>query len=160
MAWIEASHQRTIEVDAPKDEVAEFFATPAQIVNCMVDLERGEEIDEQTWRWLRKEIGARNISFQGDYTVRYERDGDIVRWESVGEGNMRTKGVVKVQEIRPGRTEFTYEETIASDLPIPGLAAKVFRPIAAREVRKGVDEFLEQVEAYLNAGRHRSEDGS
>lgn len=159
MAWIEASHQKSIEVDAPKDEVAEFFASPDKIRHCMVELERAEKIDEQTWRWIREEIGARNITFQGDYTVRYERDGDIVRWENVGEGNMRTRGTVTVRELGPGRTEFTYDETIASDLPIPGLAAKVFRPIVAREVRKGIDEFLAQVEAYLNAGRHRSEDG-
>lgn len=160
MAWIEASHQRRLEVNVPKEEVAQFLADPSRLIHCMVDLERGEEVDEQTWRWIREEIGARNITFQGDYTVRYEREGDTVRWESIGEGNMRTKGVAHVRELGPERSEVDYEETIASDLPIPKLAAKVFRPIVAREVKKGIDSFLEQVESYLNAGRHLSEDGS
>lgn len=157
MAWIEAKHERTLEVDAPLDEVAEFFSDPSQIRHCMGDLDVGEEIDEQTWRWNMKEIGARNITFKGVHQVRYERDGDQVRWKSEGEGNMRTEGVARFSALDGESTRVEYEETMASDLPIPRLAAKVFRPIVAREVRRGIDEYLNNAVEYINAGRHRKD---
>ena len=158
MTWIEAGHKRTFEVDAPLDEVADFFSDPSQIRHCMQELETGEKVDEQTWRWILKEIGAKGITFQGDYTVRYVRDGDEVTWKSEGEGTMRTEGTAEFEEIDEGRTRVDYEETLASDLPIPKLARRVFRPIVAREVRKGVEEFIDGIIDYLNSGSHRSDE--
>ncbi|RAL21520.1 hypothetical protein DL240_11700 [Lujinxingia litoralis] len=156
MAWIEGTATKTVIVDAPLEEIATFFATPAQIKECMGDLERFEVVDETTYRWILKAMGAKGISFQGDYTVRYWREGDVVRWESLPGGTMKTTGQVRLRELGPGRTEVTYDETLASDLPIPRLGAKVFRPIVAREIVRGVDSFLDGVRTYLNAGKHRS----
>ncbi len=159
MTWIEGEHQRSFEVQAPLDEVADFLSDPAQLKECMVDLERTEQIDEQTWRWIRKEIGAKNITFQGDYTVRYERDGDVVTWESIGEGTVRTDGRAELKAVDDETTRVDYREKLASDLPIPKLARRVFRPIVAREIKSGVDDFVDNVIDYLNDGKHR-EDGS
>jgi hypothetical protein len=44
-----------------------------------------------------------------------------------------------------------YEETVESDLPIPSLAATVFRPIVSREIRRGVKDFLEGSQKRLEA---------
>lgn len=156
MTWIEASHQKTFEVDAPREEVAQFLSDPSQIRHCMVDLETGERVDDQTWRWILEEVGAKGITFQGDYTVRYQRDGDVVTWKSEGEGTMRAEGVAEVEAIDEDRTRVEYEETLASDLPIPKLARRVFKPIVGREVKKGVEAYLAEVIAYLNRGDHRS----
>ncbi len=154
MTWLEATHERTIEVEAELDAIADFFADPNRLRHCMVALDRGEKIDEKTWRWLMTEVGARNITFQGDYTVTYERDGDVVTWKShEGKGNMKTDGKATFKDLGGGRTAVTYRETIASDLPIPRLAAKVFKPIAAREVRKGIDLLLDAVEEYVADGK-------
>lgn len=155
MTWIEGERQRSFEVDAPLEEVAEFFSDPAKLKACLVKLERYEKIDDQTYRWILEEVGAKNITFQADYTVRYERDGDVVTWKSEGEGTMRTEGRVELEAIDGERTRVEYEEKLASDLPIPRLAKRVFRPIAAREIRSGVDAFVDATIEYLNAGRHR-----
>ena len=161
MAWIEATYKRTIEVNAPLDEAADFMADPSRLKSCMLSVEEHEVIDEKTYRWLLKEVGARNITFRGDYTVRYERDGDLVTWESLeGTGNMRTSGKATYKEIGEGRTEIVYEEVLASDLPIPKLAAKVFRPIVAREVGKGIGELIDAIEETLNTGAHLSSEDS
>ena len=162
MTWIEGSHQRSFEVDVPLDEVADFLSDPSQLRHCMVDLEVGQEIDDQTWQWKLEEVGAKNITFQGIYTVRYERDGDVVTWESQGaEGDtMKSEGRAEFEAVNEGTTKVDYEETIISDLPIPRLAKRVFQPIARREIRKGIDGFLDAVIPYLNAGRHRTDDSS
>ena len=162
MTWVQGSHERTFEVEAPLEEVARFLSDPSQVRHCMVDLEKGEEIDDQTWRWTLEEVGAKNITFQGIYTVRYERDGDVVTWESVDdEGDtMRTEGRAELEAVDEETTRVDYEETITSDLPIPKLARRVFRPIARREVRKGVDAYVDAVISHLNAGRHRGDESS
>ena len=160
MTWVEGSHQRDFEVDVPLDEVADFMSQPAHLRHCMVDLDEGEEIDDKTWCWRMKEVGAKNITFQGIYTVRYERDGDVVTWESVDgeEDNMRTQGRAEFEAIDEGRTKVSYEETITTNLPIPKLARRVFRPIQRREVKKGVNGFLDELITYLNAGRHKQDE--
>ena len=155
MTWIEGEHQRTFEVEASLDEVAEFLSDPSQVRHCMVDLEDAKRIDDDTWRWIREEVGAKGVTFQGDYTVRYLRDGDVVTWESVGEGTIRTEGRAELASVNEETTRVDYREKLASDLPIPRLAKKVFRPIVAREIRNGVDEFVDEVIAYINAGEHR-----
>lgn len=155
MPWIEGSHQRTFTVNIALDEAADFMADPARLKRALVSLDRAERVDEQTYRWILKEIGAKNITFQGDYTVRYERQGNRVAWESVKDtGNMRTKGTAEFVELGEGKTQITYEETMASDLPVPRLAAKVFRPIVAREVTRGIDEFIDSLERTMNSGAH------
>lgn len=158
MTWVEADHERTFEVDAPFEEVAGFFSDPSHIQHCMPDLKQAEKIDDQAYRWLLEEVGAKNITFQGDYTVRYERDGEEVTWETEGEGTMRCEGRASFESISDERTRVDYRETMASDLPVPRLAAKVFRPIVKREVKKGIDRYLDEAIAYLNAGRYGADD--
>lgn len=152
MTWIESDYQRTFEVGVPVEEAADFFSTPSRIRDCMVDLERAERVDDQTWRWVLEEVGAKNITFQGDYTVRYRREGHTVRWESIGDGTMRTEGRAHLEPIDDRRTRVEYSETIASDLPVPKLARKVFEPLVGRETRKGIDAYLDEVIAHLNDG--------
>lgn len=160
MAWIEGSHKRTFSVNVPLDEAADFMSDPGRIQRAMVSLDVSEKVDDQTYRWLLKEIGAKNITFRGDYTVRYSREGNKVTWESLEDtGNMRTSGKAEYKDLGNGKTEITYEETLASDLPIPKLAAKVFRPIVAREVTKGIDEFIDALEETMNKGKHLAEVG-
>ena len=158
MTWIDTEYERTFTVEASGQEVAEFLSNPSGLRHCMADLERAEKIDEQTWQWVLEEVGAKNITFQGDYTVRYGRDGKRVTWESVGDGTMRTEGEAIVDEIGDERSRVDYRETLSSDLPIPRLAKKVFSGIVDREVSKGVDKFLDAVIEYLEAGRHRADD--
>ena len=154
MTWIEATHQKTFEVDVPLEEVADFFSDPSKIVHCMYDLDHHEVVDDQTYRWILNEKGAKGITFQADYTVRYARDGEVITWETEGDGTMRSKGIAKLESAGSG-TRIDYEETLASDLPIPKLARRVFKPIVKMEVKKGVERFLEEVIEFLESGGHR-----
>lgn len=160
MTWVEGQHQRTFEVGVELEEVAEFLSDPSRLKECMVDLADAQEVDDQTWRWIREEVGAKNITFQPDYTVRYTRQGDVVVWESVGDGTMRSEGRAELEAIDEQTTRVDYREKLASDLPIPKLARKVFEPIVGREVKKGVNEFVDNVIDHLEAGEHREDDAS
>lgn len=150
MAWIEGTEKQTFVIKAPREDVADFFGDPAKFRVCMDQVEEAEEIDKNVWKWTLEQKSEKGITFQGIYTVEYERQGEKVVWRTVGESNMRSEGVATFKDVPKG-TEVTYEETIATDLPVPRLAAKVFGPIVSREIRKGVGSYLDGVKRHLEA---------
>lgn len=149
MAWIEGTHEETFVVDADYDDVVAYFCDPGQFKAALAQVESAEEIDENVWRWVLEEKKEKGIRFKADYTVEYTREGDSLTW-TTREGNLRSSGKTELTDLGGGQTEVAYVETIATDLPIPKLAAKVFRPIVAREIAAGVGDFLERSRGILN----------
>lgn len=149
MAWIEGTEVRTFVVDADYDEVVEYFCDPAQFREAFGEMESGEEIEPGVWEWTLVEKAEKGINFQGHYTVKYTRDGDVGTWETL-EGNSRSEGRVECRDVAKG-TEVHYRESLSFDLPIPKLAAKIFKPIVAREIRNGVGSFLDRSKEILES---------
>lgn len=150
MAWIEGTEDRTFTVAAPYDEVVDFFCEPAQFKDAFSQMEKAEEVEPKVWHWTLQKKSEKGITFQGDYTVAYEREGDEATW-STRDGNMRSSGRVSFREIGPETTQVHYVETLATDLPIPRLMARVFQPIVGREIRKGVGDFLDRAQSILES---------
>lgn len=149
MAWIEGTEERTFVIDADYDEVVEYFCNPDQFREAFGEMESGEEIEPGVWKWTLVEKAEKGINFQGIYTVRYEREGDVGTWETL-EGNSRSEGRVEFRDVSGG-TEVHYLESLSFDLPIPRLAAKIFKPIVAREIRSGVGDFLDRSKEILES---------
>ncbi|TVR02093.1 MAG: hypothetical protein EA398_08665 [Deltaproteobacteria bacterium] len=148
MAWIEGTHEETRTIAAPEEKVLAWFADPAVFREAMAQVETAEEIRAGVYRWILQEKNEKGIRFRPDYTVAYQRDGNTVTWHPEG-GNMKSSGRCAVRRIDDARSEIQYRETIAVDLPIPRLMAKVFSPIVAREIRGGVVEYLDLSQAAL-----------
>ena len=153
MAWIDGTEEQTFVVSASLEDTLNYFGHPAEFKQCFTDLESSEEIEEGRWRWTLAEMSAKGVSYQAKYTVEYTIDeaSNKVTWETVGDDNtMRSNGSAELSEVSDG-TEVDYTETISADLPIPGLMAKVFKPIVSREITKGVGEFLECSRKHLDS---------
>lgn len=148
MAWIEGTEEQTFVVNQPCEVVADYFGDPGEFKRSLSDLESAEQIEPMVWRWVLREKSEKGITYQPEYTVSYTRGDATVEWETL-EGNMRSEGVARYTALDDERTEVFYRETIATDLPIPRLLAKVFRPIVAREIRKGVGGFLDASRQWL-----------
>lgn len=147
MAWIEGIEEQRFVVRAGLDETVDYFASLKRFSHAFSQLESQEELGDSTWRWTLVEKSEKGIIFQRCYDVRYARIGDSVRWHTV-RGNMCSTGTVMCLDVSEG-THVHYTETLACDLPIPRLAAKIFRPIVAREIRSGVGDFLERSRQIL-----------
>lgn len=147
MAWIEGTEERTFVVDAPYDDVVEFFCEPDSFRAAFSQMEDSEEIQPGVWKWTLQPKAEKGIKFQGIYTVRYERDGESVSW-TTDEGNMRSTGSTTFDEVGQ-KTRVHYKETLEIDLPIPRLMAKVFKPIVSREVAGGIGDFLDRAQEIL-----------
>lgn len=149
MAWIEGTHEETFTVDAPYADVVDYFCDPAKFKAAFSQMESGEEVSDGVWHWVLEEKNEGGIKFKPDYTVTYERDGDALQWSTQEGCNMTSTGRTELTDLGGGQTEVAYRETIATDLPIPRLAAKLFRPIVSREIARGVGDFLERSRAIL-----------
>lgn len=151
MAWIEGTEQRTFKIAAPFERVIAYFADPNRFMDANEDVESIEPLGDGVFRFTLKEKSEKGIKFQGIYEVRYERVADEVRWETVSDGNMRTRGTTAVRALGDALVEVSYTETLSPDLPIPKLMAKVFAPIVSREVSRGIGTFLDRSKALLEA---------
>jgi len=152
MAWVSGSARRTFRIRAPRARVYEFLTTPDQISEALIDLERKELLDPATARFTYKARTERGVTFQADCTVRYTGNGtDQVQWAPHGDAprTLKCSGSARLRELGGDLTEVVYEENSSTDLPIPGLLARVFKPILAREIKKGVHEYLDRVKAVL-----------
>ena len=150
MAWVEGTETASLTIDAEFDDVVAFFCDPQQFKAAYELLESCEEIESEVWRWVLIEKREKGITYQADYTVEYTRDDNELTWIT-REGNMRSEGKTVVRQ-NSGGVQVDYTETLATDLPIPKLAAKVFRPIVAREIRHGVRGFLDRSKEILESG--------
>ena len=148
MAWISGTEERTYMIDAPSEDVIDFFCNPERFKEAFGQLESAEEVEPNVWTWTLVEKAEKGIRFQGVYTVEYTREGDVGTWDSRAGTNSSSKGRVSCRALG-ALTEVTYSETLGFDLPIPKLAAKLFRPIVAREIRHGVGEFLDSAKEIL-----------
>jgi uncharacterized membrane protein len=158
MAWIEGSEEQTFVVNAPYEKVANFFGDPGEFQCCIIGLESAERMDPLIWHWVLNEKTEKGVSYQADYTVAYNKQGDgVIEWQTI-KGNLRTEGISRCTKLDEDRTEVYYRETIASDLPIPRLLAKVFSPIVAREIRQGVTGFLANSREWLETGGGAGDD--
>ncbi len=157
MTWIRGRERRQIEIRAPMAEVYAFFVSPARRSEAFDDIRERRPVDEGCERWILEARTALKVTVQPDYTTRYRGNGrDTITWEPAGEGTTKTRGVARLKPAGTGVTLVDYEETIESDLPIPRMMVRVFEPVVAREIRRGVRDFLERARRLLEA---RSEQG-
>ena len=126
MAYIDAAEEQTFVVTANMEDVYRTFADPEVIQRHIHDLE--------SW----------SLDAQGNGT-------DHVTWNTVT-GNIKTKGEARLTRLDVG-VRVDYREEMAPDLPIPRLLATVFKPIVAREVRKGILDYLDSIKRSLNETR-------
>lgn len=148
MAWIEGIEEQTFSVHSPVERVSQFFSDPARFKECFVALESAEMLDPLIWRWVLQEKSEKGITFQPDYTVIYKLGEQLLEWQTL-KGNLRTEGVAHWSGLGEDQTEIFYRETIAVDLPIPRLLARVFGAIVSREIRQDVSGYLDNVRHHL-----------
>ena len=150
MAWIEGTEERSFIVNSPLADVVSIFSDTGQFKEAMDALESAEELEPAIWKWTLVKKAEKGIKFQGIYTCEYSHEDAKCEWVTVGESNTRSSGVILFDDLG-AKTKVHYKETLSFDLPIPRLAAKVFRPIVAREIRQGVGSFLDKGKELIEA---------
>jgi uncharacterized membrane protein len=150
MAKIAATEERRMTVGASLATVYGFFSNPDRMRDLTPDVELYERLSPTRARWVLTEKTEKGIRFGPRYTVEYIGNGSSrVDWRSL-DGNMDVEGSVELSQAAGGGTEVLYRETVAPDLPITPILARIFKPIVARELQKDIGRFLVRVQARLD----------
>jgi hypothetical protein len=153
MAKIATTQERTRVVSAPLEDLYRFFCDPALIREETSDVARFEPLGEGRGHFVLAEKKGMGGRFQADYTIEYTGNrGDCVTWRTL-DGNLDTKGEILLRRIDDRQSEIRYRETLALDLPIWSLVARLIRPLVARELRSDIDRFLERVARRFSVRR-------
>ncbi len=153
MATFVGRAKQTIQIHAPKQRVAETLSNPARIKDLLADnLESGETLDEHTLHVVRKPVEEKGVKFRGDYTVRYEYNGEsTVTWQTISHGNMRSTGEARLSAVADDTTSVEYSESIECDMEVNRLLGAVLRPIVEHKIKSGVTDHLRKLKASLEA---------
>ena len=135
-------HRQTVEIAAPLAKALEHFASREAIVRNTDKVEKHEIRDDGTLRMLMEEENNQGIRFQGDYVQRYEIDGNTVKWSTTESQNMWGKGTARFTELGDNRVRMDYHETIEVEMNLNRFLAAIAKPIANREIRKGIEGFV------------------
>lgn len=149
MPKFEGTESRVFTVKASLEDTKAFMTDPSAFKALFQDMERSEQISDDTWRWVLQEKNEKGVKFKGDYTVKYTVDGDTMTWKTISDGNMSSNGRATFKAAGDG-TRIDYTETIMCDMKVNRLLAKVIKPIVDREIAKGVGGYLDGCRARLN----------
>jgi carbon monoxide dehydrogenase subunit G len=148
VAKITATEEQVFNVPVSPDRVYAFFADLEKVREITPGVERCERLPDGRVRWVLEEKIDKGIRFQADFVVVYDGNGtDHVRCRFV-EGNMVNQWDVWMTPVAGG-TEIRYSETVAPELPITPVLALLIKPLVARELRNGVNRFLDRVREVL-----------
>jgi carbon monoxide dehydrogenase subunit G len=145
---IAATEEQVFNVPASPDRVYAFFADLDKVREITPGVERCERLTDGRVRWVLEEKVDKGISFRADFVVAYDGNGtDHVHCRFV-EGNMANDWDAWIKPV-PGGSEIRYRETVAPELPITPVLALLIKPLVARELRNGVNRFLDRVREVL-----------
>lgn len=150
MADISGTFRATFDLRAPLEQAIATFADPAAHAACFQDLERHERVDDRTLRIVLRRQSYGVTSFQGDYTCRYERDGETVRWTTL-RGNVHAHGSARFSRRGEG-CRLEYEQHVTVELQVGALLGKTIQPIAARALQDEARRFVERLVQRVEAG--------
>lgn len=146
-----SSDKQTIQIQAPKQRVAETLSSPDSIKELLADkLEHAEKLDDRTLRLVRKPVEEKGVRFRGEQTIRYEYNGNgTVTWRTISEGNMRSRGEARLTELGDNLTAVEYSESIECDMEVNRLLAAILRPIVEHKIKTGVTDHLKRLKLLL-----------
>lgn len=151
MARFAGNHHERFTVDAPPDVVAAHFSDLDMIVKHYGPIERSEKLDADTLRLTLQEKGMKGVSYQAQYTVRYEREPGVLRWKTIASDNLWSSGEARFSAQGAG-TLVDYTQRIETEVPVPRLLAKMADGIVTREIEGGVKAYLQRMRAACPRG--------
>ena len=143
MAELSGAFRARFTLRAPLEQALATFADPAAHAACFEGLDRHELIDPQTVRFVLPPQSYGVTTFQGDYTCRYQRQGDTVAWHTL-RGNIHAQGSARFRQTDQG-TLLDYEQQIRIDLDVGRLLRKTIQPIVSRSIQKEARQFVERM---------------
>ena len=150
MSRFEGSHTTTVTVTKPISAAIAHFADPETIVGHSENV-ASANVEGDTVHFVLTEQDHGITKFEGRYSCRYTADGNIVKWQTVGEGNFVQSGQATFTELDGGKTEIAYTEDLGIDLDVPAMMAPMLKPVISQVLAHEAKGFLGRMIKTLEA---------
>jgi len=139
---------RQVTVHAPADTLYRIWRNFENLPRFMSHLERVRVLSDRRSRWTVKTPSGVGAPLEWDAEIINERPGELIAWQSVGEGAVDHAGSVRFERGRDGSTVVQVE--LQYDPPAGELGhavAKLFGQDAGSQIETDLREFKRAVEA-------------
>ena len=143
-----ADYEETFTVPIPPDAAQRHFSDVDVIGRNYGPVDEWEKIDELTVRVKLVPQEHKGLTFRGEYTARYTHAPGALRWDTLSQGNMRSRGTATFKAKGSG-TEVHYSQHIEVDVEVGKLLGKVVGPFITLGVRDGVKTYLARMRAAV-----------
>jgi len=142
-------------LDAPLEVARDHFADLyAVIANYGSTLERAEKRGDGTLALWLKEQNYGVTRFRGHYVCRWSTpDEHTVRWETLGEHNMDSRGTARFEAVGHGGTRLVYDIRIVLDIDVGRLLTKVIGKVVSQAIGREARAYVDRLVATLPVGR-------
>jgi carbon monoxide dehydrogenase subunit G len=152
MPRFSGEYDEQFEVGLPVDKVKAHFGDLDTIVANYGPLQAHRKLDPETLELTLIPRAEKGVSFAGKYSCKYTWPSEnVLKWETVGTGNMWSNGRAEFSAVGDSRTRVSYSQRMETEMQVNSLLAKVIRPIVNTEIKKGVREYLGRMRSSLKA---------
>lgn len=142
-------HATSVDLPMAPPAAAAAFADLDRQIACHPELAAAEKRGPDTIHFRMKEMAHGPVKFAGAYTLRFTTEGTTVRWRTL-DGNVDVHGEATFAAT-PGGCRMACAESVATELDVNPILAKVLRPIVEAMMGRGSKNFVERMEAELRA---------
>ena len=151
MAKYEGEYTETFVINLPIAEAKAHFSNLDNIAHCYGDVNSARKLSKPgTLKLTLKPKTEIGVTFNGEHTCHWEfADANTLVWESTGNGNMKSTGTAKFTASGKKKTKITYSERMELDMEVSLLLRHLIGPVVSRQIRDGVEQYLERMRALL-----------
>jgi uncharacterized membrane protein len=142
--------QKTVNIDAPIDELYQLFANPENFPRIFEHVEDVRHSRDNLYHW--KVVGPAGVSVSWEAMVTETAPNEKVAWSSVPGSGVRTAGWVKFQQNESGGTtlhiQFTYN-------PPAGVIGHTIASLFGADPKHALDDDMARLKTLFEAGKTR-----
>jgi len=153
MQSIEFEYLTTWRFPSDCESVVAYFSDVGNLMRCTSDLESCVRVGDSTYAWTLVEKRELGLVLHPKYVLDYVWENNRrLRWSTAGhenESNLRISACIDFTPDGADACSVRVRESVAFQLPISFITAKIVRVIASREAEAEMQGMLERLSASL-----------
>lgn len=150
MAKYAGEYSETFTVDVPIEKAEAHFSNLETIATNYGGVAEYKILKNNSLKLVLEPRTELGVTFEGWHTIRYTMTGNhVLKWKSVGKGNMTSKGVATFKSRGKKKTEIEYTDFIECDMEVNFLVAAIIGRAVSRQIKDGVRQYLKRMRKAL-----------
>ncbi len=154
MPRFEGEAHEILTLNVPREQAIAAFRDPTTIARHTGQMASYTILDAHTIHFHVQPQSSHGVTFQADYTCRYDVDDQgVLTWRSLSANNISVSGEARFTALSPTQTRLEYKQSLAMDMTVNRLLAALIGPLVKKGIRDGVLDYLKRMKQALEQRR-------